>query len=662
MEEPFFKRICRFHNCVEETGMGRKNTIKKIFIILVVVWAMWALKSTVELQMMSEEKRSELANEGKLTSKIKKSIRMGLDLQGGMYLVYEVDLPKLVELKAQDNNTKDAQLEAILKKTNEDLIDQDESEKDFLTLMQRNFPEGVRLNKYWGEEDDSDDKVLEYLRKEAKDAIDLSIQKLRNRIDRFGVSEPNIQKLQDQRILIELPGASDRKQAKELIGKTALLEFKLLNFQGFAGTVGRIDSVLSLQKIETESGEQGGVRDDTTQGVSQGSPEEKKEISGEVEVAGTDSSVTTGTDSEEVAGGPFSSLLVNLSGIEENNGLRHGHMVSASVDNKKRIDDILARDDIQKVFHRNAEFLWSSEIFKIGNEEFRDLYFVEKETRPVITGKYLRETNVAIGQDVESAGRPEVHFTLNREGARRFGELTGDHIGEQLAIVLDNNVVSAPTIQGKLGARSRITGIPNMDEAKMVEIVLKVGRLDAPIRIEEERTVGPSLGRDSIRRGKYSILIGMVLIILFMIIYYRMAGFIANVALIMNIVVLLAVLAQLGLTLTLPGVAGIVLTIGMAVDANVLVFERIREELRTGKTVRAAVDAGYSRAFRTIMDANITTLLTALVLYKFGTGPVRGFAVTLSIGVVVSMFTALIVTRVIFDTITSRRTLTKLSI
>ncbi|MCK4830887.1 hypothetical protein KA005_85035, partial [bacterium] len=256
--------------------MGRKNTIKKIFIILVVVWAMWALKSTVELQMMSEKKRSELANEGKLTSKIKKSIRMGLDLQGGMYLVYEVDLPKLVELKAQDNNTKDAQLEAILKKTNEDLIDQDESEKDFLTLLQRNFPEGVRLNKYWGEEDDSDDKVLEYLRKEAKDAIDLSIQKLRNRIDRFGVSEPNIQKLQDQRILIELPGASDRKQAKELIGKTALLEFKLLNFQGFAGTVGRIDSVLSLQKIENESGEQGGARADTTQGVSQESPEEKK--------------------------------------------------------------------------------------------------------------------------------------------------------------------------------------------------------------------------------------------------------------------------------------------------------------------------------------------------------------------------------------------------
>jgi protein-export membrane protein SecD len=201
-----------------------------------------------------------------------------------------------------------------------------------------------------------------------------------------------------------------------------------------------------------------------------------------------------------------------------------------------------------------------------------------------------------------------------------------------------------------------------MDEAKTISIVLRVGRLDAPIKIEEERTVGPSLGADSIRRGQYSVVLGLLIIIIFMVIYYKVAGLIADLALVLNIIILMAVLAQLGLTLTLPGVAGIVLTIGMAVDANVLVFERIREELRTGKTVRASIDAGYSRAFRTILDANITTLLTALVLYQFGTGPVRGFAVTLSIGIVVSMFTALIVTRVVFDTITSRRTLTKLSI
>jgi len=196
----------------------------------------------------------------------------------------------------------------------------------------------------------------------------------------------------------------------------------------------------------------------------------------------------------------------------------------------------------------------------------------------------------------------------------------------------------------------------------MVSIVLRVGALPAPVQIIEERTVGPSLGQDSIKRSRTSALVGMALVVLFMIVYYRMAGMIADVALIMNLVVLMAVLAQFGFTLTLPGVAGIVLTIGMAVDANVLVFERIREELRTGKTVRAAIDAGYSRAFRTILDANLTTLFTALVLYQFGTGPIRGFAVTLSIGIVVSMFTALVVTRRIFDAVTSRRVLTKLSI
>jgi preprotein translocase subunit SecD len=232
-----------------------------------------------------------------------------------------------------------------------------------------------------------------------------------------------------------------------------------------------------------------------------------------------------------------------------------------------------------------------------------------------------------------------------------------------MAIVLDDKVVSAPRIQDKIhDGRSRITGIPDMDEAKMVAIVLRAGALPAPVQIMEERTVGPSLGQDSIKMGAWSAAIGMGLIILFMIIYYRMAGAIADFALILNIILLMAVLAQFHFTLTLPGVAGIVLTIGMAVDANVLVFERIREELRTGKTVKASIDAGYSRAFRTILDANVTTLLTALVLYQFGTGPLRGFAVTLSIGIVVSMFTALVVSRLIFTHITARRTLTKLSI
>ena len=236
------------------------------------------------------------------------------------------------------------------------------------------------------------------------------------------------------------------------------------------------------------------------------------------------------------------------------------------------------------------------------------------------------------------------------------------NINRRMAIVLDDRVISAPSIRSKLGASNQITGIASMDEARMIAIVLKAGALPAPVRIEQKKTVGPSLGQDSIRSGQMAALIGACIVVVFMFIYYRMAGLVADFALIMNLLVLLAVLVQFRFVLTLPGVAGVVLTIGMAVDANVLVFERIREELRTGKTVRASIDAGYSRAFTTILDANITTLLTALVLYQFGTGPVRGFAVTLSIGIMVSMFTALFVTRLIFNNITSRRTLTRLSI
>ena len=362
------------------------------------------------------------------------------------------------------------------------------------------------------------------------------------------------------------------------------------------------------------------------------------------------------------------SLLVDDQIFQENpflallrNTRQQGRDVSVPVENVSAVERIIAREDMQMLLPPDAEFLWGSESFDIADREYRELFLVKKEAE--LTGAYLTDARVTIGSDVQSAGRPEVHFTLNRQGARVFSRVTAANIEKRMAIVLDERVVSAPRIQTKIpDGRGRITGIDDMDEAKMISIVLEVGALPAPVEIIQEQTIGPSLGRDSINQGLWSFVIGMCIIVVFMMIYYRMAGAIADVALLMNILLLLAVLAQFRFTLTLPGVAGIVLTIGMAVDANVLVFERIREELRTGKTVRASIDAGYARAFKTIMDANITTLLTALVLYQFGTGPIRGFAVTLSIGIVVSMFTALVVTRVILNYITSRRTLTQLSI
>jgi len=492
--------------------------------------------------------------------------------------------------------------------------------------------------------------------------MDRSLRILTNRIDQFGVSEPNISRMGSRRILIELPGISDPDQARKLIGQTALLEFKMLKDpMVFSETIEKVDRVLARERgvvIEEEPSlaAEDTAREETIQKESKDKVVSISELFGEEDVSQyetAESDTSLLVDEQIFQENPFIALLRSTR--------QHGHEVSVPVENVKVVDRILAREEIQKIVPPDAEFLWHSETFQIGDKSYRELFLVKKEYE--LTGKYLTDANVNISSDVQHAGMPEVNFTLNRSGARIFSRVTGANVNKQMAIALDDKVASAARIQEKIrSGRSRITGIRNMDEARMIAIVLRAGALPAPVQIIEERTVGPSLGQDSINRGKWSALIGMGLVVLFMIFYYRMAGMIADVALILNLVILMAVLAQFHFTLTLPGVAGIVLTIGIAVDANVLIFERIREELRTGKTVRAAIDAGYSRAFRTILDANLTTLFTALVLYQFGTGPIRGFAVTLSIGIVVSMFTALVVTRRIFNAITSRWTLTRLSI
>jgi preprotein translocase subunit SecD len=258
---------------------------------------------------------------------------------------------------------------------------------------------------------------------------------------------------------------------------------------------------------------------------------------------------------------------------------------------------------------------------------------------------------------------PYIFLRLKPVGAREFDRITAENVGKRLAIILDNNVYSAPVIKSRIsGGEAVIEGSFTLDEAKDLAIVLRAGSLPAPVQILEERTVGPSLGQDSINKGMKSIIIGGILVVLFMVIYYRAAGIVADMALIMNFIIIIGALAILRATLTLPGIAGLVLTVGMAVDANVLIFERIREELRVGKTPMAAIEAGYSKALLTIMDANVTTLIAALVLLQFGTGPIKGFAVTLSIGIVASMFTAIVVTRFVFDLFMSKVRVKRLSI
>ncbi|MBN2365873.1 MAG: protein translocase subunit SecD, partial [Calditrichaeota bacterium] len=291
------------------------------------------------------------------------------------------------------------------------------------------------------------------------------------------------------------------------------------------------------------------------------------------------------------------------------------------------------------------------------------IFLVEKE--PELTGETIVDAypQPGSGYDPGSFGKFEASLEFNDEGARIFSRVTGANLQKRLAIVLDGVVHSAPVIQTKIrDGRARITGLETMEEAKDLSVVLKAGALPAPVRIMEERTVGPSLGRDSIRKGTNSALIGLLLVAIFMIIYYKFSGLVADIALIFNIIIIMGVMSYFHATLTLPGIAGIILTIGMAVDANVLIFERIREEMDKGKTVWSSIETGYGRAFITILDANVTTLIAGVVLYNFGSGPIKGFALTLMIGILASMFTAIFVTRTIFEFMLERKILKKLSI
>ena len=447
---------------------------------------------------------------------------------------------------------------------------------------------------------------------EAQDAVAQAQEVIRNRVDQFGVAEPTIQRQGDNRIIIELPGVQDVQRAKDLVGQTALLEFQLLEpSEDRTRLIQRIDQVLAPEEEEEE---------------------EDLLLSSTAESA------------------PLSSML-NFAGED----------LTVSGRDLQRVKNLLNTPEAQELIPADVEFIFSSKPAGAEGNEFYFLYLVGK--KPEMTGHMIQDAFVSIGQVVEYLGQPIVNFSTTDEGVRLFSRITGSHIGERMAIVLDESVYSAPVIQSKISeGRGIITGSGTQEEAKDLAIVLRAGALPAEVEIIEDRTVGPSLGRDSIEQGKTAAIYSMVLIAIFMILYYRATGLIADFALLLNLFFIMAVLAGFHATLTLPGIAGIILTIGMAVDANVLIFERIREELRSGKTIRAAIDSGYGHALSAIIDANVTTFLVGIVLYQFGTGPVRGFALTLCIGIISSLFTAFFVTRTIFDLITRKSEQSTLSI
>ncbi|RJP80243.1 MAG: protein translocase subunit SecD, partial [Candidatus Zixiibacteriota bacterium] len=505
----------------------------------------------------------------------------------------------------------------------------------------------------------------DYLAKEADDAIARSLEIMRNRIDQFGVAEPIIVRQGARRIVVELPGVQDPSRARALIGKTALLEFQLVAEPEVTQEVLEdIDNLLRREAgltVETEpeaadtlaaAAPADTAAADTAAGdtVDEQLVEASKVFGEESPLDNDSLMLAEGLEKEH----PFYALLRNI-----------GEDIAVARPNRRAVELILARPDVRRVIPPDYEFIWGNDPFTgPDGVEYWNLYLLKAE--PEITGKYLTQADVEIGtggNDPTTAGQPIVSLVMNREGGRIFSRVTGANVNRRLAIVLDNKVHMAPVIRTKIpDGRAIIEGSDSMEEARDLAIVLRAGALPAPVEIIEERTVGPSLGADSIAKGTMSGWISLLVIGLFMVWYYKVAGVVADIALMLNLLFLMAILAGFQATLTLPGIAGIILTIGMAVDANVLIYERIREELRSGKTIRAAIDAGYERATVTILDSNITTIIAAIVLYQFGTGPIRGFALTLMIGVAVSLFTAIIVTRLIFDLYTQKFAPTRLSI
>jgi protein-export membrane protein SecD len=540
--------------------MTRSDQWKFYLTVVFVLASVWTLWPTFQFYSLPAKTRQEVlqarpdlatndAERIKLEKYVKlreKAIKLGLDLQGGMYLLLEVDTSKLGPA-------------------------------------------------------------------EAKNAVDQVRQIINNRIDQFGVAEPSIQKQGVNRILIQLPGLLDRERAKSLIGQTALLEFKLVKTEEEAKAFyDRVDQYFA-RKLR------GGAPPDS---------------------AAPDSTVH-----------PFTSRLLASSHSE----------ATVLRENVPIVDQMIQQLKADSTFISDAQFAWDAHESEISGRTTRTLYVVGKEA--LMKGSEVASAQMRLDLDQARPGAPGVSFNLTSRGGALFGDITGANVGRRLAIVLDGKVQSAPNIQEKIPrGQGSITGSFTEEEAQNLAIVLRSGALPAPVSIVEERTVGPSLGQDSIEKGIRAAGVGAALVVLFMIVYYRISGVVAVVALILNILGLLACMAGFHGTLTLPGIAGVVLTIGMAVDTNVLIFERIREELRNKRTVLAAIETGYARAYRTIIDAHVTTLLSSFALMSFGTGPIRGFAITLSIGLIINLITAVGISKMIFDAWSVRRKLSSISI
>lgn len=595
-------------------GNGFKIGCIVAFLALTLYYLTPTIQWTLEQNYIEELSTSEASqykedNAQKLEDLRENILSLGLDLQGGMHVTLEVGVPQLIrELAGEDA---DELLIGVIETAKERALEDD---TDFINEMVAEFeardPE-ARLSRYYRNDAmditrrSTNDEIATYLKVQRQSALDRAVEIIRTRVDRYGVTEPSILKQGNNRIVVELPGVEDKERVRSLLKGTARLEFRLAaDAQEFRAFVNQ--AFTYYDSYEDSS-------------------------------ASSDTSLT----------GPLNPLEELL--VPAQSPYLAGY---ATPDDTARVMQLLTADEVQRFMPRSTTMMWSAN--PLAGQGGEDLYqLIGVRTQIELTGDVIENASV---QFDPATNIPEVSMSMNSEGARKWGRITGANIGKPVAIVLDGFVFSYPNVNSKIpNGRSSITGLDGVEEAEDLVNILLSGALPAPLEILEERTVGATLGAESIQAGLNSILFGLAVVAIFMIIYYRTGGGIADLALILNIIFILGILAAFKATLTLPGIAGIVLTIGMAVDANVLIFDRIREEQRTGKTLKASIEAGYANAMSAIVDANVTTFFVAIILFSFGVGPIKGFAVTLMAGIVASLFSAIVITRVVVDYLTQAR-------
>jgi preprotein translocase subunit SecD len=692
----------------------KKNLGKIALIVLPIIAALILLYPTYNASRLEQKERDAIANAKKaansedsllimdnfykeygedLTSAKRDRLKLGLDLRGGMYVTMEVDIVKLIQESAESEAIDDT-FNDVITKTAADLENSDESAID---LFVSNFnaiarPKGKTLLNYFETSDFrdvSEDAIIKKLQTNADQAIDQAQEVIRQRIDQYGVSEPNIQKSGSRRIVLELPGVQNRDEMMSLLQTTARLEFNLVrNNEVIVTAFAKIDKYLSdLNKRKKGIAVEEDIPTaDTTAAKEDSTKTDSNNVeTAQADTANSNDSATSTDTSKKDPNDPYAGLsedearkryledhpftclfstfyyqgqgdrqqLVNFGYIGSE--IPEGeYMFRISKDSIAKFNIMLARKDIKVFLPIDLAIMLDAKpdgmILKQSNVEVFDFYALKKE--PELRGDVIDDAHATFDPTTNA---PVVSMQMKSDGAESWARITGANLKKRIAVVLDGRVYTAPVVQNKItGGNSQITGMANAEEAHLLEIVLKSGAMKAPVTIIEERIVGPSLGEDSIADGVRASIIAVILVVLFMIMYYSSAGIFADMAVIINVGLILAALAALHGTLTLPGIGGIILTMGMAVDANVLIFERIREELARGRSIRAAIDEGFQKAMGAVLDSNITTFISGLVLYSVGSGPVQGFALTLMVGILATLFTAVTVTKAMIELFISK--------